>query len=133
MSFDNPSRHQAGRNAQSFAADATKIVRGPKGKRGRLADIIASVSTALVGTTAAPRVQVGVLGNLTQFADVVLGTTAGLAAGSVVRASDQPSAIKRDNQGIVLVPSDTDIYVTFKAGTGTPAGVADVDLPIDWF
>jgi hypothetical protein len=132
MAFDNPiARETKCVNAVSLSAASTRVFRGPKGRRGRLVDILGSVTTTVVGTTSGPRLQLGVSGALTQFADVVLanGTAAGTAlVGSVL------GGLKSGVNGASLeIPADTDITFGVIAAVGTPAGVADVELLIEWY
>jgi len=62
--------------AYTFTATAAKPYQGPPGKKGLVRDIIASVTTTLVGTTSVPEVRVGTAASDNSFARFLLGTTA---------------------------------------------------------
>ena len=133
MAYESPIRHTKVYPAAGLAAASTRVFRGPKGMRGRLIDILGSVTTAIVGTTSPPRVQLGVGGDLTRFADYTLGTTAGTAAGTALVASANAGAIKAPQGVRPEIPADTDITLGIIAAVGTPAGVADLEAIIEWY
>lgn len=112
------------------AGTTTRTFRLPKGFEGKLIDIIASVTTAFVGTTTPGRVRFGVTGNISRFGVLTFGAAgAGTAAGASVQATAQIAQLPVDT-----IPKDTDVLVTFEAPTGgAPAGVADVHIAIGVF
>lgn len=117
-------------------ADITKIVRLPKGKRGRLVDVLGEVTTTFAGASTLPIVQVGKLGALTDSAIVAPGTAAAGAAivGSAQTAGLNGAGVDAYTKLPPVLAADTDIYITFKAATGAgAAGVADVYVVFDAF
>jgi hypothetical protein len=135
MSYDAPLRITYSRNAINFATNSSRILRGPKGKRGRVVDIQVSGTTLFTNVTTSGRVQVGVAGSaatLKANADLDLGA---LAAGAAINASNQNNAlVGQPGSAIPYLAADTDFTLGFIGPTGgTPAGVGDVDLTIDWF
>src|ERR1700724_3416360 len=111
---------------------------GPKGREGHVEDIVADVSTAMVGTTAVPEIDVGTGSGDTSYAQYRLGSAAGTGYGTVVHRAQQeawtgnPPITLSDFAGHVAlnkarIPKDTAFVITLKAGTGgAPAGVANV-------
>jgi hypothetical protein len=123
------------------AATVTRVIRGPKGKRGRLVDIISTPTTAFVGTTTPGKVQIGDGVTANKYADLFMGTAGTPAPVSVpVLASDvtligSGAAIKGQDPTslpFTYLPADTALTVTFLQPVGTPAGVADHVILIDW-
>ena len=118
---------------------------GPKGREGHVEDIVADVTTAMVGTTAVPEIDVGTASGDTSYAQYRLGTAAGSGYGTGVHRASQeawtgnPPITLSDFAGHVAlnkarIPKDTAFVITLKAGTGgAPAGVANVYVIIKWF
>jgi hypothetical protein len=118
---------------------------GPKGREGHVEDIVADVSTAMVGTTAVPEIDVGTASGDTSYAQYRLGSAAGTGYGTGVHRAQQeawtgnPPITLSDFTGHVAlnkarIPKDTAFVITLKAGTGgAPAGVANVYVVIKWF
>jgi len=135
MSYDAPLRITYSRNAINFATSTSRILRGPKGKRGRVVDAQVSGTTLFTNVTTSGRLQVGVAGSaatLKANLDLDLGA---LAAGAAINASNQAAAmIGQPGATIPYLAADTDFTISFVAPTGgTPAGIGDVDITIDWF
>ena len=144
MSYDTPQEITYDYNAQAFGGGTiTRHIQGPKGKRGRVAYILASPTVAFVGTTTPGAVQVGVSGTLTKFANVPMGTAGVPAPVNVpIVASDyvggltgmQMASSTTPPYAYAYAPADTDIIVTLLAPTGgAPAGTADVVVKVEWF
>ena len=131
--YNSPTRISYGFNGvDGHTADITKIVRGPKGQRGRLVDILVSITTTTAGATTTPKVQVGTSGALTTSANLDMGATAAPAA---VVGSAVTGALTTDSFTKVcpILAADTDLYFTLKAATGGgAAGVYDVEIIVDW-
>ena len=121
MSYEQPLRisHQLG--AVTTSATVTKSIKGPAGRRGRLAAIAASVTTTTVG--AAIAVQVGVTGDLAKFGELAIGAQTAPEALSTEK-------FKRDSQGQVMIPADTEVLVTIVGGT---SGVVETTVVVDYF
>lgn len=144
MPYDQPQEISYDFNAQAFGGGTiTKYIQGPKGKRGRVAQILATPTVAFVGTTTPGAVQLGVLGALTKFANVPMGTAATPAPVNVpIVASDyvggltgmQLASSTTPPFAYAYAPADTPIIVTLLAPTGgAPAGTADVVIKVEWF
>ena len=118
---------------------------GPKGREGHVEDIVADITTAMVGTTAVPEIDVGTSSGDTSYARYRLGTAAGTGYGTGVKRAQQeawtgnPPITLSDFAGHVAlntarIPKDSACVLTLKAGTGgAPAGVAHVYVIIKWF
>jgi hypothetical protein len=118
---------------------------GPKGREGHVEDILADVTTAMVGTTAVPEIDVGTASGDTTYARYRLGSAAGTGYGTGVKRASQeawtgnPPITLSDFAGHVAlnaarIPKDTAFVITLKAGTGgASAGVAHVYVVIKWF
>ena len=131
-SYDNPQRETMCFPSKDFSStDVTYVVRGPNGMRGKLRDIIAPVTVTCAGATTKPKLQVGISGTLTKYADMDMGVT---AADACKRASQTSGDIKLVNGLEQVLDADTDIYITLKAATG--AGAAGTLVPMfvfEWF
>ncbi|MBV8755408.1 MAG: hypothetical protein JO328_21350 [Hyphomicrobiales bacterium] len=118
---------------------------GPFGREGHVEDIVADVSTAMVGTTTVPEIDVGTASGDTTYAQYRLGTAAGAGYATGVHRAQQeawtgnPPITLSDFAGHVAlnktrIPKNTAFVITLKAGTGgAPAGVANVYVVIKWF
>lgn len=139
-----------GSDATFGATTVDHKVRGPKGKVGFVRDIQCDVLVTLVGTTTVPEITVGVSTGDVTYARFRLGTsaTAGLAAGTVARASQLISGALNNGSNprtfsdfaghvaleTARLPADTDFFITAKAGTGgAPAGGGMWRVHIQWF
>lgn len=139
--YNTPERISYSFNAVSFAANSARYLRGPAGKIGVVKEVQSAATTSFVGTTSAGRVQVGDGVTATKYVDLALGAAgAGPAAGTVTRATDvtkvgSGAALKGQDPNALpfaYVP-DAVATVNFIAPVGTPAGVADVTIVVDWF
>jgi hypothetical protein len=147
VDYANPIRERIQLDGKDFGnSTLTFTHRGPKGKRGIVRDIEALVTTAMVGTSTVPEVDVGTGSGDTSYARFRLGTAAGTGYGTGVKRArplcTTGNGLKptlSDFTGHValetdFLPADTDYVITLKAGTGgSPAGVADVAVVIEWF
>ncbi len=125
MSYANPLRTEA----RNIVATGTSVVRywqSPEDYECTLADIVADVTTAFVGTTTPGKVEVGTAADADAYGTLFFGTAAVPSPVSVsVRASNE------DNSSAMVarhsIPRSTQVKITYTQGTGgTPAGVADV-------
>lgn len=137
MAYDTPQVQTYSYPAVALSGgNVTRILRGPKGKRGRILDIAASITTTTGGATTPPVVQVGVLGSLFAYAAWSIGAAgAGLTAPAAANASNSPGAfVLQADQTPSILPADTDLYLTFVSATGAgAAGVGDIHVTIGWF
>jgi len=132
MAYDNPERIQYTIAANDFGggADVTQAIKGPAGKKGKVAYAhIYDVTETFVGTTSGGRVLVGLSGGT----DAYFASTASLLAGSspaVAVALMLPNALTGYNE----IPADTAVLITLIATVGgTVTGIASVDVVIDWY
>jgi hypothetical protein len=137
MSYEEPIRTSHFWNGIDFSGgDATRQIRGPKGKKGKVVLVTANPTTSFVGTTSPGKVQVGDGTTANKYADLFLGAAgAGTAAGSVAVANDYASGLTGLVAGAFLTrAADSNIVVTFKSPVdGGVAGVADVLVEVEWF
>lgn len=127
MSYSNPTTITYGFGKHDFGtAGEVQSIKGPSGRRGRLVDIVVSATETFTADTTAGNVQVGTGADPDAYALLTLGT---LADTDTLTASETSGAIIAAD-----IPADTQVEVTFTAPTGgTPAGMAYVNLVIDWF
>ena len=129
MSYENPQTITYTTGAiTTTAAAATLPLRGPKGKQGRVRDIIARCTTTHVLGTTPTELKVGLAGKLTAYADFL---PAAMTAPTATTLTDLPGA---SVLGTTVIPADTVVLLTTVANaTGSPAGVITYDVVIDWF
>lgn len=129
MSYENPQTITYTTGAiTTTAAAATLPLRGPKGKQGRVRDIIARCTTTHVLGTTPTELKVGLTGTLTAYADFL---PAAMTAPTATTLTDLPGA---SVLGTTVIPADTVVLLTTVANaTGSPAGVITYDVVIDWF
>lgn len=133
MSYDNPTTITHSWAAHDFGAGAaTNEIRGPAGKRGRVKDILLTdVTETFTATTTSGNVQVGTVADPDAYAGLDCLTT---AAGAVVSAGAIDPATATNFIGDTTISADSLVQVKFNAPTGgTPAGIASVQVIIDWF
>jgi|OM-RGC.v1.024170832 hypothetical protein len=152
MSYDNPHREVYYLPSAAYGATtATKILKGPAGKKGIVRDIVVLLSADAVGTTTVPEVTVGSAAGLVEYARFRLGTSAvaGYAAANtpfraraLATAGPFPGGIPpalSDYAGHIAletaqIPADTGFALSGKAGVGgSPAGTFEAYVHIDWY
>ncbi len=124
MSYDD----KAGRVSYSLpaatisGAATTYQIKGPAGRRARLASITGVVTTTTVGT---PAIQVGVSGSLSKFGSLSVGPL------TAPNSASTETGTRNAATGTIEV-SDVDqtILVTVTAGT---SGVVSPNLTLEWF
>jgi len=110
------------------AAAVTLPIRGPKGKQGRLRDVIARCTTTHVLGSTPTELKIGLSGTLTAYGDFL---PAAMTAPTATTLSDLPGA---PVLGTTVIPADTVVLLTTVANaTGSPAGVITYDVIIHWF
>lgn len=146
MSYDTPIRECYGEALGSgilVTASTTMTVIGPKGCVGFVRDLIAEVTTSIVGTTSVPELQVGTASGDFTYGRHRLGTTASTGYNvGVHRASQKawtgfPPRTLSDFAGHVSletarIPADTAITLTIALGVGSPAGALRARFEIEW-
>lgn len=131
MSYSNPERIQYNLGAVTLTTAAATIatIKGPKGKDGRIAEIIGRVTTAVVVGTTPARLRVGHTSG-TDLEAMANWTVPAALAAVQLSATRTDGALK---PGFRL-PRDTDVLVNTIAGAdGGAAGVVEYTLVIDWF
>lgn len=136
-------------SAFGATTESHKLI-GPKGKKGKVVDIVTDLTADAVGTTTVPEICVGATAGAVEYARYRLGTAAGTgyaAANSPFRATQE--ALKnrvganvypqlQDYAGHVelekaSIPKDTAFFVTRKLGVGgTPAGTGKTWVMVEW-
>lgn len=132
-SYSNPLSQSKCYNAQDIGnGTITKKVRPPRGKsRGRVAGIHAFASETFTQTTTPAYIQVGVTGDLDKFASLNCGAT---ASGATLSDSDVANTLVNDGQFDLSQEAVDELTITMVAPTGgTPAGIADVEVDLEWF
>ena len=145
MSYEQPLTEWYGAELGTFtlSAGATLTVKGPKGCTGFVREMIADVTTSIVGTTSVPEIAVGLSSADATYGRYRLGTTASTGYGTgVFRASQEaitgnPPRTLADYAGHVLlerarIPADTAFTIAVVAAVGSPAGAARLKVRIDW-
>jgi len=133
MSYDNPTTVTYSWAAHDFGAGgATNEVRGPSGKRGRVKDVLLTdVTETFTADTTSGYVQVGTAADADAYASLDALVTAAAATAS---AGAVTTATATNFLGDTTISADTLVQVKFVAPTGgTPAGIASVQVVIDWF
>lgn len=129
MSYGNPQQITYTTGAIITTAGAVTLpIRGPKGKQGRLRDVIARCTTTHVLGSTPTELKIGLSGTLTAYGDFL---PAAMTAPTATTLSDLPGA---SVLGTAVIPADTVVLLTTVANaTGSPAGVITYDVIIDWF
>ncbi len=153
MSYDNPQREVYYLPSAAYGAStASKTIKGPKGKKGLVRDIVVLATADMVGTTTVPEVTVGATAGAVEYARFRLGTAAGtgydsdnspfraraLTATAPGNTGGIPPALNDFAGHVALetasIPADTAFVVSGKAGTGgVPAGTFEAYVHVDWF
>ena len=129
MSYSNPflQAHYQYADHDFGAGGATKRVQGPTGRKGRLKLISCHTTETFNAVTTQGFVRVGTASDADEFAELQFGT----AAADITFDSDRD-----DTDAIIdpVIPEDTEVLIAFVSPTGgTPAGIASVNVFIDWF
>lgn len=109
------------------AASGAVSIKGPKGKRGYIEDIIAYSTETFTAVTTPAYIRIGTASDADAYAEANLGTTA---------ATDTFTASANDVDAIINpdLPEDVQVEVAFIACTGgTPAGIANVTIVVSWY
>lgn len=129
MSYLNPQQITYTTGAiTTTAATTTLPIRGPKGKQGRVVDIIARCTTTHVLGSTPTKLEVGVSGTVAAYASYLPPAMTAPAASTL---TDLPGASALQT---TVIPADTQVILTTTANAGgTPAGVITYDVVINWF
>lgn len=125
-SYDNPLTITYTYALHDFGAgSAENFLVGPSGMRGRVREICVNVTETFTADTTAGFVRVGTAADNDLYAELSMGTQ---AADTALAATTQSGALKA-----VQITGDQQVEVNFVAPTGgTPAGIGDVYITIDW-
>lgn len=132
--YDNPDRLSYLFKAVDFgASDSTQTIQvpvtGTQGRAGRVVGVIISdVTEDFAGSTSDAGVQVGDGSDADKYYDsgLVLDETVDVADNATLWLAD-------DGSQVDIELGRSTVTVTFVAAVGTPTGIADVTVVIDWF
>jgi hypothetical protein len=131
MSYDTPQRERYMIPAWAFGGGTlSKVLRGPPGKKGIVRDILATVTTAMVGTTSVPEIRVGSAASDNSNARFLLGTTAvaGYGTGEFrARTLTENAAGRTGSKARQLNDFANHIALEGNNGSGTVANAADAN------
>jgi hypothetical protein len=127
MAYDNPFRVTYNLGTIDFGAgDEALAIRAPAGfSNGRLRHIGVVVKETFTNTTTEAFVRIGTATDADAYAELAMGT-----------AADTNYYCERDDTDAIIDEwvDDTQLEVACIAPTGgTPAGIGDVHIVIDWF
>jgi hypothetical protein len=136
MSYDKPNRQKYSFGTFDFggAADDTFVIKGPKGRKGRLYDYgVEGTTEVFNGGTITPKIAVGTAADPDAYGDeLVLHGLADASATSIrslYRESDSGFATYMLDRNL---PADTAVVVTCTVATGSPTGMGVPFVIIDW-
>lgn len=111
------------------AGGDTHDIKGPPGAKGRLRNVLLKkVSEAFTATTTPAYINVGTTADADKHASISCATTAIDAVLSKDPAAEDPDTYNTE------IAADEIVRTTFVAPTGgTPAGIGEVQLTIDWY
>lgn len=145
MSYDRPLTETYGPDLGEFAftGGASLNVIGPKGCVGYIRDLVADVTTSIVGTTTVPELGAGISSGDYSYGRFRLGSTASLGYGTGVHRASQkawtgnPPRTLSDFAGHVAletarIPADTAVVLFVVAAVGSAAGKARLRFQINW-
>ena len=114
--------------SHDFGAGAGAVsLKGPKGKRGYIEDIMLACTETFNTDTTTGKIRIGTSGDADAYAEADLGATA-ITDTYVASISDTNAVINPD------LPADTQIEVTFVSPTGgIPAGIGTVTVIVSWY
>ncbi len=136
MSYDRPNRMKYSFGTFDFggAADEVFVIKGPKGKEGRLYDYGVEATTEIFnGGTITPKIAIGTSSDPDAYGDelVLHALAVDTATGIRILYTEQDAGfatymLARD------LPKDTAVYVTCTVATGSPTGMGVPYVIIDW-
>lgn len=129
MSYSNPQQITYTTGAITTTAGAATLpIRGPKGKQGRVVDIIARCTTSHVLGSTPTKLEVGVAGAVAAYASYLPPAMTAPAASAL---TDLPGA---SVLGTTVIPENAQVILTTTANAGgAPAGAITYDVVINWF
>lgn len=138
MSYDNPNRIPYLFDTVDFGggSDVEIVIRGPKGKKGRIWDVgVLDATEGFNGSTTPPMINVGTDSDADAF--VKEFDLQGLAQGDAktVRSTWDEASDKEDFDEVMVdpdIPADTKIVLTCVAASGSPTGQGRPFIVVDW-
>jgi len=129
MSYANPDRRFYFFAAVDYGAgDSAQSIQGPKGKAGKLVDIHLAATETFNSVTTDGYTDIGTAADPNAYAHFVQGDLADTDS-----VSGEDGVTDTDWLIDADIPADTQVEVTFVAPTGgTPTGIANVVIVIDW-
>lgn len=132
MSYDNGNivTHRSVAITTTSGA-ATYAIRGPKGKRGRLVDVIATCTTShVLGSSTVTGLLIGKSGDTDAYGTFKPpALTAATGVATLLDADSADSAVVAGH----LIEADSEVLLTTVANSGgSAAGVLLYDVLIDW-
>jgi hypothetical protein len=136
MSYDQPNRMKYSFGTFDFggAADEIFVVKGPKGKAGRLYDYgVEGTIEVFNGATITPKISVGTVADPDAYGDelVLHGLAADSATGIRALYHEQDAGIATYMLNREL-PKDTAVAVHCVVATNSPTGQGTPFVTIDW-
>ena len=111
MPYDNPQMATFSFGPHDFGAGSEALsFKGPKGKQGRVVDVVCSASETFTADTTEAIIELGSTAGGAEYVNFGLGT---LADTDTARASDTDGDIVDD-----ALPADAQVEVTLNAPTG---------------
>lgn len=138
MSYDNPNRIPYLLSEVDFGggADITCVIRGPKGKKGRIWDVgVQDSKEAFNGGSTTPKINVGTASDADAFVKEL--DLQGLAINDAksLRSTYDEASDKVAFDAVMVdpvIPADTKIVLTCVAASGSETGKGKPFLVIDW-
>jgi hypothetical protein len=136
MAYDNPRNRETYSHLFDFgaAADLSIVIKGPKGKAGRLFNYgITGVTENFAASTITPKISVGTSGDADAYGDELVLTSV-----TTTTPIDIRSLYEEHDAGFSTymldreLPADTAVYMVLIGATGSPTGQATAFVTIEW-
>jgi hypothetical protein len=131
--YDRPTRMHYNFNGLSGAAgNVDRKIQSPlAGQRGRIIEVEAYVTTLFTNVTTSAKFNIGATSGATTYFTYDMAAS---AAGTMIPGATMRSGIVGiTSNPQTELPADTAIFCTLVAPTGgTPAGIADFRVLVDW-
>ena len=139
MPYDLPiyrEKHSFGLFDFGGGADEQFVIKGPKGKQGRLWNYgVEGATEVFNGGTVTPKIAIGTSSDPDAYGNELDLDDVALNSAKSVRSTYDEIADATDFNALmvdVTIPADTDVYVTCTAATGSPTGIAVPFVIIHW-
>ncbi|MBT1154369.1 hypothetical protein J1C56_02060 [Aminobacter anthyllidis] len=131
MSYADPDRRQytfAEASCDFSGNNALGMIRGPKGKTGRLKWASLAVTTTIAGTTGDAKINIGNAGD----ADAYMAWSIGEPAVDTFRSTDDSSQTTSPLTGLEIAANTEVLIAIVEDTTGDGAGDGVLTVCIDW-